>query len=395
MQSQARREGGFATHAAYLGGIQFLFLATWVVYVIYLGDLLEKLGIPRTFLPTLLLIDQLLFAVADVLLGLYADRAMRFYRALAPLLITLNLVACLAFVALPHLAAGAPALFIAATVIWVLTASVLRAPLYGLIARRSLAPGRATAASLLGLGLASALAPYLGVALKGIDPTWPFMLSGIALALATIGFSAWEARQQPAAAVPDSQPLPQLHSVGRLLLAMLLLGAGFQVHVFVNAAPLYKSVADAALLPWLLPVFWIGFSLAVYPGAKVLARFGASRIFAQAALLGALTSALCLTSPPLAVLIALQFFAGIAWAGVFLAGLELAGGAGRHGREGLFIGALFALLALAAASRIGLTLAGMTVTPLPELAFVFWALGAAVCLPWLRRSGVDQSGMSP
>lgn len=45
----------------YLGGIQFLFLATWVIYVIYLGDLLEKLGMPKTFLPTLLLIDQYRF----------------------------------------------------------------------------------------------------------------------------------------------------------------------------------------------------------------------------------------------------------------------------------------------------------------------------------------------
>lgn len=370
----------------FLGGIQFLFLATWVVYVIYLGDLLTQLGIPKTFLPTLLLIDQLLFAAADVLLGLYADRAMRFYRALAPLLMTLNLIACLAFIALPHLAAGAPAVFIGVTVIWVLTASVLRAPLYGLIARRSLAPGRATAASLLGLGLASALAPYLGVLLKGIDPIWPFTLAGISLALATIGFSAWEARQQPAAAVPDSQPQPQLHNIGRLLLAMLLLGAGFQVHVFINAAPLYKSVADAALLPWLLPVFWIGFSLAAYPGAQVLERYGAAHIFARAALLGVVASAFCLTSLPLPVLISAQFIAGIAWAGVFLAGLELAGGAGRHGREGLFIGTLFALLALGAVTRIGLTLAGMTLTPLPELAFVFWALGAAVCLPWLRGS---------
>lgn len=382
MHAQTRQGFGMA----YLGVVQFLFLATWVVYVIYLGDLLDKLGLPKAFLPTLLLIDQLLFAVSDVLLGLYADRAMRFYRALAPPLLTLNLIACLAFIALPHLAAGTPEVFIGVTVTWVLTASVLRAPLYGLIARRGLAPGRATAASLLGLGLASALAPYLGVVLKSINPIWPFTLSGIGLALASIGFSAWEARQQPAAAVPDSQPQPQLHNISRLLLAMLLLGAGFQVHVFINAAPLYKSVADAALLPWLLPVFWIGFSLAAYPGAQVLARYGAARIFARAALLGVMSTAFCLTSPPLAMLMAVQFVAGIAWAGVFLAGLELAGGAGRHGREGLFIGTLFALLALGAATRIGLTLAGMTITPLPELAFVFWALGAVVCLPWLRGS---------
>lgn len=381
MTSQPRQDSGLS----YLAGVQFLFLATWVVYVIYLPDLLAKSGLPKGFLPTLLLLDQLLFACADMVLGFYADRAMRFYRALAPLLMTLNLIACLAFIGLPHIAAAvSPSVFIGVTVLWVLTASVLRAPLYGLIARRSLAPGQATAASLLGMGLASALAPYLAVVLKTFDPVLPFMLSGISLALATLGFSAWEARQQAVDSMPNSEPKPAFTGIGRLLLAMLLLGGGFQIHFFVNAAPLYKSVADASLLPWLMPLFWIGFSLAVYPGARLLERVDVRSILAQAALLGAIASLFCLASLPLAGLIVAQFIAGIAWGGVFLAGLDLAGGSGRHGREGLFVGMLFAMLALAAAARVGMSLAGFSQYPMPELAFTLWALGAAICLPWLR-----------
>lgn len=381
MNAQPRKDTGLA----YLAGVQFLFLATWVVYVIYLPDLLAKSGLPKGFLPTLLLIDQLLFACADMLLGFQADRAMRLYRALAPLLMTLNLIACLAFIGLPHIAtAVSPSVFIGVTVLWVLTASVLRAPLYGLIARRSLAPGQATAASLLGMGLASALAPYLAVALKTLDPVLPFMLSGISLALATLGFSAWEAKQRAVDSAPNSEPKPAFTGIGRLLLAMLLLGGGFQVHFFVNAASLYKSVADASLLPWLMPLFWIGFSLSVYPGARLLERADARSILAQAAMLGAIASLFCLASLPLPGLMVAQFVAGIAWGGVFLAGLDLAGGSGRHGREGLFVGMLFAMLALAAAARIGMTLAGFGQHALPELAFMLWALGAAVCLPWLR-----------
>ncbi len=79
-----------------------------------------------------------------------------------------------------------------------LTSSVLRTPLYALIVRRSQEPGRATAVALLGMGLASALAPYLGTVLKGVDPVLPFTLSGVSLALGTLGFVAWEARQRPA-----------------------------------------------------------------------------------------------------------------------------------------------------------------------------------------------------
>ena len=372
---------------SYLGLVQFLFLLTWAVYAIFLGDLLARLGLPKEVAPRLLLLDQLLFACADVLLGLYADRAMRLFRRLAPVVLGLNLIACLAFVALPHLTVGGTELFVGLIVLWVLTSSALRAPIFALIARRGRQPGRATAIALLGMGLASALAPYLGTALKGVDPVLPFTLSGMSLALATQGFAAWEARQRPLDQVADSVPRPAVTRVGRLLAAMLLLGAGLQVHVFVNAAPLYKGLADPALLPWLLPVLWIGFSLTASAGEPVLEGLGTRRGFAWSALLGTSASAACLAAPNLPVLIALQFLVGIAWGGVLLAGLGVAGEAGRHGREGLFVGALFASLALGAAARIGLTLAGITFSPpftLP-LAAALWGAGTLLCLTWLWR----------
>ncbi len=366
---------------AYLGLIQFLFLLTWAVYVIFLGDLVARLGLPKDTVPRLLLLDQALFACADVLLGLYADRTMRLFRGLAPLVLGLSLISCVAFVALPMLGAVAPGLLFALIVLWVLTSSALRAPIYALIARRAQEPGRATAVSLLGMGLASALAPYLGIALKGVDPILPFALCGASLALATLGFAAWESRQRPARGAADSVPSPAFARVGRLLAVMLLLGAGLQVHVFVNAAPLYKGLADPAWLPWLMPVLWVGFSLAVFAGEPVLIRVGMRRGLALSALLGTLAVAACLAAPNLAVLIVLQALTGIAWGGVLLAGLGLAGGAGRHGREGLFVGALFAGLALAAAGRVGLTLADMHFSPqvtLP-LAAALWGLGTLLC----------------
>ncbi|WP_295391157.1 MFS transporter [uncultured Thiodictyon sp.] len=379
---------------SYLGLVQFLFLLTWAVYAIFLGDLLAKLGLPKAFAPRLLLLDQLLFACADIVLGLYADRAMRLFRGLAPVVLGLNLIACLAFVALPLLRVGDAALFVALAALWVLTSSVLRAPLYALIARRGHAPGRATAVALLGMGLAGALAPYLGTVLKGVDPLLPFALSGVSLALATLGFAAWEARQRPADRVVDSVPRPAFTTVWRWLAAMLLLGAGLQVHIFVNSAPLYKGLADPSLLHWLLPVFWIGFSLAVSAGQPVVERVGARRAFARAALLGTAACTGCLAAPNLPLLIALQVLAGTAWGGALLAGLMGVGGVGRHGREGLFVGTLFASLALGAAARVGLTLAGIPFSAqvtLP-LAAALWGAGVLLCLTWLRApSGASAS----
>ena len=322
---------------SYLGLVQFLFLLTWAVYAIFLGELLARLGLPKEVAPRLLLLDQLLFACADVLLGLYADRAMRLFRRLAPVVLGLNLIACLAFVALPHLTAGGTGLFVGLIVLWVLTSSGLRAPIFALIARRGRQPGRATAAALLGMGLASALAPYLGTALKGVDPVLPFTLSGVSLALATLGFAAWEARQGPLDSAADSVPRPAVIRVGRLMVAMLLLGAGLQVHVFVNARTALQGSGRQPPAPAALADAGgsgSGCSLAVSAGEPILGRLGTRRGFALTALLGTVACVACLAAPNLPLLIALQFLVGIAWGGVLLAGLDAAGRAGRHGREG-------------------------------------------------------------
>lgn len=46
--------------------------------------------------------------------------------------------------------------------------------------------------------------------------------------------------------------------------AMALLAVlAFQVHVFIDSAPLYRAHAPATLLPMLTPVFWIGFNVAM------------------------------------------------------------------------------------------------------------------------------------
>lgn len=369
---------------AYLGVVQFLFLLTWVVYAVFLEELLARLGLPKHYVPLLLMLDQGLFALADLALGYSADRLLRAWGRAAPLLVALNLTACLAFVALPHAAAGMPALFLGLTVFWVLSASVLRAPLYGLIARRAAQPGRGTAGALLGMGLAAALAPYLGQALKGIDPMLPFTLAGVALAATSLGFSGWENRL--AAANPASAAASGARDLARWFGAALLLGLGFQLHFFVNAAPLFKAVADASLLPWLIPAFWIGFSLAVYPGADLARRLGSRRLLAAAAGLGTVAVAGCATQPGLAALILLQALAGTAWGAAFLAGIAVAGEAGRVGREALYVGAWFAGLALAALIRIALTLAGFGYHNLTLLlAAVLWLAASLLLSPWLAK----------
>jgi MFS family permease len=155
-----------------------------------------------------------------------------------------------------------------------------------------------------------------------------------------------------------------------LFLALLLLALGFQIHFALNSAPRYLQFAAQAQLPYLLPVFWIGFNLLMFPGAALVKRLGAGATMALAAALGAIAALLAALAPSLELLLAAQFLAGGCWGAASVAAYSAAVALGRSGREGRFLGTLFAVLALAVAVRIAIAASGI----LPQLSGV---------LPWL------------
>jgi predicted MFS family arabinose efflux permease len=121
-----------------------------------------------------------------------------------------------------------------------------------------------------------------------------------------------------------------------------------------------------------LPVFWIGFNLAMFPGAYWAARVGELKVMAAAAALGALGALTSAQASNLDMLVAGQLIAGGAWGCAFMAGLSAAISFGRTGREGAVLGLLFGALALATMIRI-LT-AAQKWDKAPDLAGLFgWA----------------------
>src|SRR5689334_16452290 len=87
--------------AVYMAVVQFLFVTCWTTYVIYLPQLLAAAGLPTRYTPWLLLIDQLVFLVTDIAVGLAADRARRTIGRLGPMIVGLTVVSCAAFLLLP------------------------------------------------------------------------------------------------------------------------------------------------------------------------------------------------------------------------------------------------------------------------------------------------------
>ncbi len=381
--------------------IQLLFTLTWTVYVIFLPQLAAQVGLGKEMVLVILMMDQLIFLLADTAMGVAADKSVRVFGRLGRWIVLVTLVSCLAFLLLPLLAARGPAvqwLFLAFTLVWSVTSSALRAPPLVLLGKYAALPAIPWLASVsfFGLGIAGALAPYLTVTLRGLDPRWPFALASISLALATLGI-VWAERSlkqggavQAAASGVDA--LATKPPIAPFLAAMVLLGMGFQIHSSLNSAPQYLRFAKPADLEFLLPVFWIGFSLLMLAASRLTARYGGVLVMGAAGCVGAVATWFSTLAGSLNFLLAAQFVAGGAWGLVMMSAFTGALVIGRTGREGLVTGAMFSLLALAALARIALVAAELNKDAqfaplLPWLPTVAWALAGALLLGmawWLR-----------
>jgi hypothetical protein len=360
------------------------------VYVIFLPKLAAQVGLPKNAVPLILLLDQLIFVVADFALGAMADRASRVLGKLGYIVLGVTLASCLAFVLLPYAAPkGAPWLFLMLTILWAISSSALRAPPLTLIGKYAAQPSVPwlSALSLFGLGLAGAVSPYLTITLRDMDPRLPFVASSIALAAATFGILWAErtlANEAPANTATDA-PGKAKAPVFWFFVAILLVGVGFQIHFSLNSAALYQRLARPDQLQYLMPVFWIGFNVLMLPASLAATRYGGIPVASVGAIVAAAASLGALHAQDLNTLVALQFIAGGGWGCVLMSAFSAAIALGHTGHEGKLTGGLFSLLALAAFVRIGLLAAELNKDPqiaavlawMPALA---WGLGGVILL---------------
>ncbi|MEA2446279.1 MAG: hypothetical protein QOJ12_3575, partial [Thermoleophilales bacterium] len=315
----------------YFGFVQFFFTITWTVYVIFLPKLAVQAGIPKQAVIYILMLDQLIFVAMDLAMGVMADRLSRVLGRLGHIVLGVTLGSCVAFLLLPFVAPqGAPWLFVLLTVLWTASSSALRAPPLMLLGKYAPQPSVPwlSALSLLGLGVASAIGPYLTIVLRDVDPRIPFALSSLALALATLGI-IWSERTlaRTAVAAPEVsgtsfvKPTPL---AALFLLAVLLLGLGFQIHFSLNSATMYLRHAKPDQLPYLMPIFWIGFNVLMLPAALATRRYGGLAVSAVGALIAAFASFAASMAHNLNTLMAMQFIAGGGWGFVLMSAVSAA-----------------------------------------------------------------------
>ncbi|WP_315737272.1 MFS transporter [Bradyrhizobium sp. SZCCHNR1093] len=364
----------------HLALLQLVFTLLWTTYVIYLPKLAAQAGIAPSAVVMILMLDQAIFTLSDTAMGIAADRIGRVAARFGLFVGLLAAVSCAAFVALPFVAASAgPAVFIGLIAIWALTSSVLRAPPLTLLGRHAARPAIPFLAALvmLGYGVAGAVSPYLGVILRDYDPRLPFVISSAVLLLTALGLARIPQDAGPAAqapAKPESKPEPKpLRGLPLLFIgAMVILALGYQLHFSINSSAFYLRFAKPEDLPWLMPVFWIGFNLVLFPASVVVKHRGGLIVMGIAGLLGALAIVIAELAGALNVLIVAQFIAGAAWGCMMMSAISAALAIGSTGAEGKVTGLVFSALALATFARIAAVAGGLQ--KLPDYApLVQWA----------------------
>ena len=373
------RATGANRTGVYLAFLQLVFTLGWTTYVIYLPKLAAEVGIAPTAVILILMLDQAIFTITDTAMGIAADRIAPFVGRLGLFVGIVTALSCAAFVALPFVAGtgpGAQAWFIALIVIWAITSSALRAPPLTLLGRHAAKPSVPflSALAMLGYGLAGAVSPYLGVTLRNQDPRLPFVISSVvllitALALSKVerGFAGSSSPDKPAEA---EKPLGQVPVI--FIASMVILALGYQLHFAINSGPFFLRFAKPGDLQWLMPVFWIGFNIAMFPASVVTKRRGGLIVMGAAGLLGALAVLGAELAGSLNVLIVAQFVAGAAWGCMLMSAVSAALAIGDTGAEGKVVGLVFSALALATFARMAAVAGGLQ--KLPEYApLLHWA----------------------
>ena len=370
-----------------LAVLQFAFALTWIVYVVYLPQLAVQAGLSKDMVPWILLMDQAIFIACDWAAGVYADRVASTMSRVGPRLALVTFASCIAFVLLPWVAPkGSAPLFLALTILWSASSSALRAPPLMMLGRHAAVPQRPWLAGLylFGVGAAGAGAPYLGSALKGIDPQIPFAISSVAVFLVTFALARVERGMDgTTSTIREHEWRFREASFGAAVafgVAMALLAMGYQAHFSLNSAAAYLQFAKPGDLEHLMPVFWIGFNLLMLPATWLAKRFGGFAVMTLAGIVGVLAIFATQRVDSLDALIAAQFVAGGAWGTILMGACTAAIALGHPGREGSVTGLLFSMLAVAAFARIGFVLVvapshpGLTLF-LPYFPALAWAAG--------------------
>lgn len=264
-----------------LAGLHAAVSVSWVVYTLYLVELLVRAGFDAYLAGVLITVEGVLGGLLEPLTGALSDRARtglfrRFFLVMGGVL-----ASALLFLALPLAAVGArpgPATLVPALLIaWSLAMAVFRAPALSLLGRHARPDALPLAASVLtaASALVGATAPSARAWLLSLGPGPTFAGASAALVGSALVLRALE-RREPAASAP-AEPTPplerwQVHAAWLLLAVGTVSALAFR---FLVAALPRAGAGPGASAAAITTAFFGGLALAAIPVGRIaLGRVG-------------------------------------------------------------------------------------------------------------------------
>ncbi|MEM7063282.1 MAG: MFS transporter [Cyanobacteria bacterium P01_B01_bin.77] len=175
-----------------LAAVQGSISLTWVIYNLYLDDLLLTLGFSAGLATLLLVIENAMGAVMEPLMGSFSDRRQHWVGSRFPQIALGMIVSAICFFGIPLVVVvgglSLKALLPFALVAWALAMTIFRSPALSLLGRYAFEADLPQAASVLTMvgGVTGAMAPLASEFILGMGPFAAFSIGTVVLLLAAL-----------------------------------------------------------------------------------------------------------------------------------------------------------------------------------------------------------------
>ena len=172
-----------------LAAVQGAISLTWVIYNLYLDDLLLTLGFSAGLAAVLLIIENALGAVMDPLMGSFSDRRQHWVGSRFPQIALGMILSAVCFLVIPLvvlIGVSLKALLPFVLVAWAMAMTVFRSPALSLLGRYAFEADLPQAASVLTMvgGVTGAMAPLASDFILNLGPLAAFSIGTVVLLLA-------------------------------------------------------------------------------------------------------------------------------------------------------------------------------------------------------------------
>ena len=267
-----------------LAAVQGAITLIWVIYNLYLKQLLTQVGFPDAFVTGLLIVENILAAVIEPVVGSSSDRLQRSIGSRFPFIAFGAVWGSALFIAMPAIVIFGNTwqgtlrwILPFAAVAWALAMTLVRSPALSLLGRYAFATKLPQAASILTLigAITGAMAPLANQFILQLGSAVSFAVGSLVLLGATTVLRLLDPPTSPDASVEDASFKWTL-MLSRLL---LITGAGIGIAIgfrsMMQTLPqILKTQVPTANPNFILAFIFVGIALTAIPSGTLATRIG-------------------------------------------------------------------------------------------------------------------------